>query len=441
LQRLLIDPVTRVCGDAALEVVPGEDGEPAGVLLRASGFRGFERILQGARLENLVPLVSRICGPCSVSHQMAACRAVESALGIRVSEAARKMRELLMLGHLLSGHALTLTIQSLPDLLFPKSDVAVRNILSIYRVEEEIARKVFSLRFLGSQIIRALGGNPVHPLGPVPGGMLRPLKDEQRMQLLEAMTRAEPLVEETARLLRMLLKRNAELSQEMGGSEACFLACGSGEGLALEGEDFRLLSPDGSVRKEGGAEELTGMLKEEPLPHTFLKQALTEEGTPFRVGPLARLAAAKGLGTPMAEAELAELQDQGGWPPQRAMQAHAARMVEMVHAWERMVALLGDGSLTGEEVRTPVSPAAGKGVGIVEAPEGLLIYDLELEEDGRVARLNIISPLQCNHRPLLEDLLLEARRLSATLETEEEARNRLEMMFRAYAPCLPCGVH
>ncbi len=441
MQRLLIDPVTRVSGDLSLEVVPGEDGEPAEVLLRAAGFRGFERILQGARLENLVPLASRICGPCSVSHQLAACRAAENALGVSVSESAKKMRELLMLGQLLSGHALTLTIQSLPDLLFPQSDVAVRNILSIYRVEEEIVRKVFSLRFLGSQIIRALGGNPVHPLGLVPGGMLKPLKEDMRLQLLEAMTRAEPLVEETARLLRMLLKRNAELAQEMGGSEASFLACRGERGLALEGDRFRLLAPDGSVRKEGAEGELPETLGEEPLPHTYLKSARTEEGGTFRVGPLARLAVADGLGTPMADAELAELRDQAGWPPQKAMLAHAARMVEMVHAWERMVALLNDASLTGEEVRSTVSPSAGSGVGAVESPEGLLLYFLELEEGGRVSRLNIISPLQCNHLPLLGDLLLEARRLSGVLETEEEARNRLEMMVRAYGPCLPCGVH
>lgn len=441
MQRLLIDPVTRISGDAALEVVPGEDGQPSEVLLRASGFRGFERILQGARLDSLVPLASRICGPCSISHQLAACRAVENALGIKISEAADRMRQLLMLGHLLSGHALALTIQNLPDLLFPKSDVTVRNILSIYRVEEEIVRKVFSLRFLGSQMIRALGGNPVHPLGPVPGGMLRPLQDEQRLQLLEAMTRAEPLVEETARLLRMLLKRNAELAQEMGGSKASFLACGAEEGLALQGERFRLLSPDGSLKKEGGIEELPGMLREEALSHTFLKEALTGEGQPFRVGPLARMAVVRDLGTPMAQAELAELREQGSWPPQQAMLAHAARMVEMVHAWERMVTLLSDETFAGEEVRNPISPAGGSGVGAVESPEGLLLYIIELEEDGRVARLNIISPLQCNHRSIREDLLLEARRLSASLEGEEEARNRLEMMFRAYAPCLPCGLH
>jgi len=433
--------VTRVSGDLSVEVVPDEAGQPAEVRLCASGFRGFERLVQGTRLDNLVHLASRTCGLCSVSHQVAACRAVENALGVEVGEAASRLRELLMLGHLLSSHALSLTIQSLPDLLFPKSDVAVRNILSIYRVEEEIVRKVFSLRFLGGQMVRALGGNPVHPLAPVPGGVLRPLKEDQRLQLLEALSRAEPLLEETSQLLKMLLKRNAELAREMGGSESAFLAVRGGEGWTLTGGAVLLTGADGNAVEEVKEEELAQRLEEAPLPHTHLKRALWDGKLAFRVGPLARLAAVSSLGTPMADGELAELRGQGEWPTGRIMFAHAARMVEMIYAWERMISLLNDAALAGEEVRVPVEPAAGSGTGVVESPEGTLTYYLELGDDGRVTRLNIVSPLQCNHLPLQEDLLLEARRLAGALETEEQARNRLEMVVRAYAPCLACGVH
>ncbi len=441
MDPIRIDPVTRITGDAAIEIIFDEAGSLGDVHFRASGFRGFERLVQGARLENVVPLVSRICGTCAVSHQEAAARAVENALGVKVPETAVKLRELIMLGQLLGSHALSLTMHSLPDLLFPTSDVTVRNMLSIYRVEEEIVRKVFSLRALGVMVVEAAGGNPVHPVNIVPGGVLKPLAEDKRLQLLELLTRSESLLDEMSRLVKMLLKRNSELVQSLGDIETCHLALHREDGLALEGGKLRLVGANGEVKEEIAEHAVFEHLVEEPQPYTQVKTARLADGTTFRVGPLSRLNVATRLGTPQAEAELEELKAQWGGKLQKILLNHAARMIEMTYAWERMVALLGDASISGGEVKAPVKAAAGTGVGVVESPEGTMAYYIEISENGVLERLNILSPLQCNLLSLQESLKSGASQMGGVLEAQEVMRNRLEMVVRAYAPCLPCGIH
>ncbi len=441
MDPIRIDPVTRIAGDASIEIAFDEANKLDAVRFRASGFRGFERLVQGARLENLVPLVSRICGTCSVSHQVAAARAAENALKVKTTDTADRLRELVMLGHLLASHSLSLTMHSLPDLLFPTSDVAIRNIISIYRVEEDIVRKVFSLRAMGVKVLETVGGDHVHPVSIVPGGMLKPLSEEKRLELLEYLTRSGSLLEEMSRLIKMLLKRNTELVQTLGETETNHLSLWKEEGLALAGGKLRLVDPSGGVVEEIEEAGTFERLAEGALPYTQVKTVSIGEGAPFRVGPLSRLSVATGLGTAQAEAELEELKAQWGGKLQKVLLGHAARMIEMTYAWERMVALLGDTSISGTDVKTPVKAAQGTGVGVVESPEGTLAYYLELGETGRVERLNILSPLQCNILAMQESLKSGAQQMAEVLETQEVMRNRLEMVVRAYSPCVPCGIH
>lgn len=441
MDPIVIDPVTRVSGDCQVEVFFSEDGTLQDAHFRASGFRGFERLVQGAHLDNVLPLVSRICGACSVFHQVAAARALEGIAGVQVSGTAQKLRELLLLGKLFQNHALSLTLHSLPDLLFPMSDRAVRNIFSIYRVEEEIVRKVFVLRSIGSQVVEAVGGSSVHPLNVIPGGVLRPLGEEKRSMLLGVVREAEPLLDEMSRLIKMLCKRNQEVIQNLGNGEHVHLSLRKEEGLALQEGRVRVVNEKGEQVEEFPGEEFFKLVSEVPLPHSQVKAALLRGERRFRVGPLARLNTLGRFGTPRADAEVKDLRDLWEDPLQKSLLAHAARMIEVIHAWEKMVELLGDQALSAPDLHGSIEPEPGRGVGLVETPEGILAYYLEVNERGCLDRLNIISPLQCNNFPLQDDLRQSAQQMARVLESQENMRNRLEMVVRSYAPCIPCGVH
>ena len=67
--------------------------------------------------------------------------------------------------------------------------------------------------------------------------------------------------------------------------------------------------------------------------------------------------------------ELEEVKAHWGFPLHRNMIGHAARILEMIHAWERMVELLALPG--GEMMRRTLNPSGGSGEGAVEGPEGL----------------------------------------------------------------------
>jgi F420-non-reducing hydrogenase large subunit len=121
------------------------------------------------------------------------------------------------------------------------------------------------------------------------------------------------------------------------------------------------------------------------------------------------------------------------------MVSHAARIIEMIHAWEKMIEILGKPPV--EVTRRELPLTAGAGVAVVEGPEGIFIYRLVLADDGLVEELNITSPLQLNLGAMEGSLAEIARNLLGGAEPGERTRNRLEMAVRAYAPCIPCGVH
>ncbi|WP_287153564.1 nickel-dependent hydrogenase large subunit [Candidatus Solincola tengchongensis] len=436
MAELVIRPLTRIYGNAALRV-ESEEGATPRARFSAFGYRGFELMARGAHVDNLVPMVSRICGPDSLFHQAAACMAAEEALGVQVPPAARTLRELALWAQLFERHAVSLALHSLPDLLFPASDPGLRNLVSIYRVDEEVVRRLLSLKSLGTAVLREVGGRQVHGFNFRPGGAIRDLRPESRESLAERLRSGEALLLETARLVKLLLRRSEERVRTAGSIDGSYLAMRHPRGVEIgEGEPALFVTGE-----EGGEPrpvvDLGSRLREEPSAHGHVVYASLEGAGELRVGPLARLNVNGSYGTPRADDELVEVKETWGFPVRYPMVAHALRMLEMIHAWEKMLALLSgpaEGPLGGG-----LSVGAGKARAYLEAPEGALVYGLELGEDGLVRDLSIISPLQFNLRSLERSL---AEAYAATVrEGVEKTADVLQMVVRAYAPCVPCGVH
>lgn len=436
MAELVIRPLTRIFGNAALRV-ESEEGATPRVRFSAFGYRGFELMARGAHVDNMVPMVSRICGPDSLFHQAAACLAVEEALGVQVPPAARTLREIALWAQLFERHAVSLSVHSLPDLLFPASDPGLRNLVSIYRVDEEVVRRLLSLKSLGTAVLREAGGTQVHGFNFRPGGVVRDLTPESRRSLTERLRSGEPLLLETARLVKLLLRRSEDRVRTAGSIDGSYLAMRHPGGMEISGGQPALYIPGEEGGEPRTLQDLGGILREEPSAHGHVVYASCEGAEELRVGPLARLNVNGNYGTFRADEELVEVKETWGFPVRYPMVAHALRMLEMIHAWEKMLSLLGEptqGSLGGS-----LSPGAGRARVYLEAPEGGLLYGLELGEDGLVRDLSIVSPLQFNLRSL-ERSLAEAYAATAR-EGVEKATDVLQMVVRAYAPCVPCGVH
>ena len=439
MAEVLIDPVTRINGNASVRIILDESGNPQSAHFQAFGYRGFDQIVRGSHIDNLCQIVSRICGGDSLFHQTAAAMAVEKALGVEVPQEALRLREVALWGQLFERHAVSLTVHSLPDLLFPSSDPGLRNIISIHRVDEEIIKRLMMLKSLGTGIIRETGGRAVHPINFLPGGAVQDIGEEKRRHLIDKLSEARPLLIETGHLMKLLLRRNEEAVHTLGSDEVPCLALRGENGITISGSSSLVIAAGGEERGTLTQEEAVERLEESNSSHSHIRNVDVSGVGEVRVGPLARLNVNGRYGTALADEELEEVKAHWGFPVRHNMIGHAARILEMIHAWERMVELLG--LPPGQSMRRTLSPTAGDGVAVVEAPEGTLMYRLILEESGLVRRLSITAPLQFNLRALERAVKESAGAVLRSAESAEKAVALLETVIRAFAPCVPCGVH
>ncbi|WP_342771764.1 MULTISPECIES: nickel-dependent hydrogenase large subunit, partial [unclassified Methanoculleus] len=82
-----------------------------------------------------------------------------------------------------------------------------------------------------------------------------------------------------------------------------------------------------------------------------------------------------------------------------------------------------------------------RGVGIIEAPRGTLIHDYSVNEAGIIERCNLIVATCQNNYAIDRGVEAVARRVVENGALTDEAANRIEMIIRAYDPCISCATH
>ncbi|MEM3431602.1 MAG: nickel-dependent hydrogenase large subunit, partial [Candidatus Micrarchaeia archaeon] len=126
-----------------------------------------------------------------------------------------------------------------------------------------------------------------------------------------------------------------------------------------------------------------------------------------------------------------------------------AQIVECVHCIEdaiRIIEFLWQKGINYDEVVVPdinerglLPQRAGEGVGAVEVPRGLLIHHYECDERGIFINANCVIPTNQNTHNIELDMLKLVPEIIA--QSPEEIRLALEMLVRAYDPCISCSVH
>ena len=118
-----------------------------------------------------------------------------------------------------------------------------------------------------------------------------------------------------------------------------------------------------------------------------------------------------------------------------------AQAIELVHNVEHSVevidSLIADGLKQEDLVEIDVH--ASRGINAVEAPRGLLYHDYTFDNEGRITASNIITPTAQNVGNVEKDLRVIAENLSG--KPDDEIKKSIEIMVRAYDPCISCSVH
>jgi NAD-reducing hydrogenase large subunit len=450
--RLLIEPVTRIEGHAKISVQLNDDGDVESSRFHVTEFRGFEKICQGRPFEEMPGLMSRVCGICPVSHVLASSKAGDMLLGVEIPVAAEKQRRLVNHAQLLQSHALSFFHLSAPDLLLGMDAPAdKRNIFGLLERDPDFLRRGIRLRQFGQRIVELVGGKRIHPGWSGPGGVHGRFTTEQRDEILGWIPEALSSVTLALDRLKPLLDSFENEIGNMGNFPSLFMATVSLEG-GLEYYHGKIRMVDGAgniVADKLDPARYFDWLGEASEDFSFIKFPFYKPlGYPkgsYRVGPLARLNVARFAGTERADSELREFKQRGAGTVCESFHYHLARLIEMLHAVERIEQLMGDAALFEETTQARASRNRLEGVGSCEAPRGTLFHHYHVDANGLIVKANLLIATGQNNHAMNQAVDQAARhflkRIAPGTQPDEGILNRLEATIRCFDPCLSCSTH
>lgn len=448
--KLTMEPVTRIEGHAKITVELDDNGEVVDTKLHVMEFRGFEKFLQGRPIEEIARIVPRICGICDVQHHLAAAKATDQIFGFeddKILPAAYKMREIMNWGSFMHSHALHFYFLAAPDLIIPDGTRATRNVFQIIKDQPDIALQAIEIRRNGLEIVRKIGGRPIHPTSSTPGGISTSLDDETQKDLLNRAKRNIELAQATLDLAIPVFEEKMDLIESLGyfgDTRHCGLV---NDGVwDIYNGDVRIKDKDGSIYTEYNNLEYTDVVAEHVKPYSWLKFPYIKElGYPegiYRVAPLSRINVCDKMpdAAPLAQAALEDFRDRFGYA-QAPLLFHWARIIEMLAAAECAADAL-DQDLSGQKFPEELERTAGEGAGIVEAARGTLIHHYKTDDNGLVTEANIVVATIQNN-PAMEMGIQQVAKdyIKPGVEVDDKIFNLMEMVIRAYDPCLSCATH
>ena len=429
-KSVVIDRICRVEGHGGI-TVNIEDGQVTEVKMDVfEGTRFFEPLVVGRTYDEVAPILMRICAICSGTHTVASLMAVENALGVKVTEQTGLLRDLLVQGGSIESHALHLFCLVLPDFLNYPSAVALA---SDYPAEVKMG---LELKRLGNAIQETIGGRAIHPVNAVVGGFGRLPTSEQLLDLKEQLERGLEQSRVTFDLVSSL-----EMPDFCASPNTYAALSGNGAGPARQTAGGYSLFGNKIALSTGDTKEIGAykdICNEKVVPHSHAKHSRFKDN-PFMVGALARvvLNGKKLSGQAGKAAERLDSELLSG----NSLHNNTAQAIELIYSIERSIEIIDELLTRGikEEKPLRVTTRAGTGTGAVEAPRGTLYHSYSFDKSGRLTEADVITPTAQNLANMEKDLRVSVQNLIN--EPKESIAPKLEMVVRAYDPCISCAVH
>ncbi len=426
---LEIPHLYRVEGHGGIRVTVGDQGIEDCQMSIFEGSRFYEALLRDRNYFEVPGIVCRVCAICSVAHSLCSTYAIEDALGLAVSRPIKRLRDLLNMGEFIESHALHLFCLATPDYL------GFSGVLEMQPQFDKEVRQALQLKKFGNLIQERIGGRAIHPVNVVIGGVgtwpEKKIFDELRegaQSALAILRQIEPLI--------------ASLQQEDYATQDRVY-------VALEGDEDGLILGHGDRLQASGHEpvdihDYSKYVNESVVRHSTAKQSRFSN-RPFMVGSLSRMVHHSKLVTGEAGQILRRLM--GEQPAPNPLLNNAGQFVELVYCCEQVIQMC-------DELRAlPTQPSADpyhlhpektvRGTAAMEVPRGTLFHSYEINEEGNITDADIITPTAQNLAQVESDI---AKTVQTWLDSNKEGgderlRKNLEMVARAYDPCISCSTH
>ena len=463
-KRISIDPITRLEGHGKIEIFLNDQGNVANAYWQVPELRGFERFCIGRSVDEMNKITSRLCGVCPGAHHLCSTKALDAVYKATPPETAIKLRELFYSAHYVHSHIAHFYALAAADfVLGPSSPAANRNILGVVgAVGLEVGARVIKNRSNAQKIQEMLGGKATHPVCGIPGGMSKPLSEDERQKVEEYAKEMVEFSKFTMQVFTDVVLKNKDYmniitSKDIFYQETYNLGTVDKNGkVAFYDGTQVMIDQDGKeVARYTGIDYLK-YIAEHTEPWSYEKfcyfkpvgwkgfVAGKDSGI-YRATPLSRINVSKGFTTPLAQGYYEQMvgivRDLGiKGPVHHTMAMHWARVIELVYASERLLELAQDPEITDTNIKGK-RDTPGEGVGILEAPRGTLVHHYVSDENGIVKDVNLVVGTTNNNAPINLDVKKAAGALIKNWQVSQGLLNTIEMAYRAYDPCNSCATH
>jgi len=460
MKKITIDPITRLEGHGRIEIFLNDAGDVDKAYLQIPELRGFEKFCEGRPAEEMPRITPRICGVCPTAHHTCSTKALDDLFKVEPTPAAKKIRELMYCAFQAEDHIFHFFFLAGPDFVVgPTAPAAERNILGIIgKVGLENGGKVIEVRKRLRGVIQTIGGKVIHPVCGLPGGVSKTITEEERKEFIEAAEYSVGFSKWALELFDSVVLKNKEYLDLVAGDIYKHRTYYMGlvdrnNKVNFYDGDLRVVDPNGKEYVKFKGRDYLDHIKEHVEPWNYMKfcylknvgwKGFTdgEDSGVYRVAPLARLNAADGMATPLAQEAYEKMYEVlGGKPVHNTLAFNWARLIETLYASERMLELARDPELTSPDIVNLPTETPKEGIGVVEAPRGTLFHHYQTDERGILTKVNLIVATTNNMAPMVMSVDKAARSLIHKGEVSDGLLNMIEMAFRAYDPCMACGTH
>jgi F420-non-reducing hydrogenase large subunit len=307
-------------------------------------------------------------------------------------------------------------------------------------VTPSIATRALQVRQVGTHLITLAGGQFIHPVKAVVGGVTSGIPAEAADKMVEELEWALPVASE---LFDYYWEASLAMGDRLGtwgdDQPACYISSIGPEKPNYYGDIVRILGCDGDdVCTIFPPEDFRDYLTVEETDYSYAVQT-NYNGNVMRANSLARINLVERMGTPKADAYLRRFHEAFGQPAHAIMLFDLARGIELVYAIERSLEILSE-PLDYQDTDVPYEPRDGEGYGLVEAPRGPLIHHYVVE-NGLITEAEFVIPTVHNLLAIERALRVAARRYVKPEGIDLELERAVGRVVRAFDPCIACATH
>ena len=320
---------------------------------------------------------------------------------------------------MMDSHILHIYLLVAPDLL------GVGSVLPLAKNAPEVVHRALRIKKVAGDLSTTVGGRHTHPIAMTVGGFKHLPTYDELTSLLHRLEEMRADLDETVHLFKDLTFPSLERETEY---------------IALQTEDAYCLLDGQITSSDGGTwpiEQYRDVTNERIVDHSTAKHAHNQRAS-YMVGALARFKLQYEKLHPTARAAAEELD----LTPNciNPYKITVAQIVEVIHCTEEANSIIKHLLEDGFKPEDPIQPIrlSGEGFGACEAPRGTLYHNYVIE-DGLIAEANCVIPTAQNLANIEADMKeLIPKRMNLPLD---ETQLALEMLVRAYDPCISCSAH